>query len=221
MRAIVKYVVGKTYKPFLEKYLSRSRTYHYLGVHLVVPQHVFHPGFFFSTKFLWKYIAKENLNGKTFLELGAGSGLISICAAKKGAIVTATDLNEIAVNTIFTNKILNGVEIEIIYSDLFDDIPKKFFDFIAINPPYYKKEPVSIADHAWYCGENGAYFQKLFSSLAPYANKESKILMVVCDGCDLEMIHKIANENHFQLHCVFSKQRLLEKNYIFKIEFTK
>ena len=221
MRAIVKYVVGKTYKPLLEKYLSRSRTYNYSGVRLVVPQHVFHPGFFFSTKFLWKYIAKENLNEKTFLELGAGSGLISICAAKKGARVTATDINEIAVNALLSNKILNGVDIDIIYSDLFDDIPKKHFDFIAINPPYYKKAPLSIADHAWYCGENGEYFQKLFNSLACFMNDDSKVLMVLCDGCDLEMINKIANENHFQLHCVLSKQRLLEKNYIFKIEFTK
>ena len=40
---------------------------------------------------------KLPLHGKIFLELGAGNGLISIYAAKKGAKVTATDINPVAV----------------------------------------------------------------------------------------------------------------------------
>lgn len=79
------------------------------------------------------------LKGKKFLELGCGSGLISIAAAKKGARVTASDINPVAVEFLVKNSEENKVEIEVIESDLFNDIPKQPFDIIAINPPYYKK----------------------------------------------------------------------------------
>ena len=81
----MKYVVGHTYKPLLEKYLSRKRTYRYNGFRLEIPPEVFHPGFFFSTRFLMRHLAQFRLQNKSFLELGAGSGLIAIHAAKEGA----------------------------------------------------------------------------------------------------------------------------------------
>jgi release factor glutamine methyltransferase len=37
------------------------------------------------------------LKNKHVLELGAGSGLIAIKAAKEGALVTATDINPVAI----------------------------------------------------------------------------------------------------------------------------
>src|SRR5689334_11980445 len=98
MRNAIKYFVGATYKPLLVKYLSTTRQYQYNGIKLMIPPEVFHPGFFFSTKLLLKCFDQYILKEKTFLELGAGSGLIAIAAGKKGADVTATDINPIAVD---------------------------------------------------------------------------------------------------------------------------
>ena len=39
------------------------------------------------------------------------------------------------------NKIGINVNINLIESDLFKNIPKQQFDFIVINPPYYQKDP--------------------------------------------------------------------------------
>jgi release factor glutamine methyltransferase len=158
------------------------------------------------------------LKNKFFLELGAGSGLIAMYAARQGANGTATDINPVAIHSLEMNARSNRIPLTIIRSDLFTDIPQQAFDIIAINPPYYKKQPQTAAEYAWYCGEQGEYFQQLFSGLHHYIHPQSVVLMVLCDGCDLEMIKGMALNNRFKLNCVFTKANWVEVNYIFKVE---
>lgn len=201
----------------LVKYLSKTRRYNYKDIELEIPPEVFHPGFFSSTQLLLRYIDTFPLQGKTFLELGAGSGLIAIHAAKKNAVVTASDINPVAIEYLRKNSSRNKVKIEMIQSDLFKNILPTKFDTIAINPPYYKKQPQSLLDHAWYCGENGEYFTKLFEQLTEYVHESSAVIMVLCDGCDIAMIEKAAATNGFNFQLMQTKQYLLEKNFIYKI----
>jgi len=213
--------VGSTWQPLLRKYLSKARRYRYRGIRIQVPSTVFHPGFFFSTHLLLGQIKRWPLQNKKFLEPGAGSGLISIYAAQKGAIVTATDINPVAVECLRANSRENNVQMNVLRSDLFDEIPQQFFDIIMINPPYYKKDPESHSDYAWNCGRNGEYFKKLFTQLGGYIHAETKMLMVLCDGCDVEMIKEMAGENGYSMRLVFSKKNMIEKNFIYKIELNK
>ena len=221
MKTVIRHIVAHTYKPLLVKYLSKTRVYKYKDIRLDISPQVFHPGFFFSTQLLLQYISKLPLQEKNFLELGCGSGLISIVAAKKEARVTATDINPVAVELLQKNSRQNKVEIRIIQSDLFQDIPEQQFDIIAINPPYYKKKPVTAQDHAWFCGENGEYFSALFDTIDNYVHNDTEILMVLFEGCDMEMITGFAAKNGFVLNCVYTKKNMLEKNFIFRIEKTK
>ena len=221
MKAALKHIVDHTYRPLLIKYLSKTRIYKYDDIRLEIPPQVFHPGFFFSTKLLLNYIKQLSLKGKSFLEPGCGSGLISIYAAKKGAKVTASDINPTAIAFLKKNSRLNNVDLTIIESDLFQNIPEEKFDIIAINPPYYKKKPQSEIDYAWYCGEKGEYFFKLFKDLSRYIQQDSEIIMVLFDGCDLNMIEDLATRNGFSLKCIQTHRNLLEKNFIYKIEKTE
>ena len=217
MKQIVKYLTTRLYKPLLVKYLSATRSYTYKGISLLIPPAVFHPGFFFSTRLLMHSISTFPLKNKLLLEPGAGSGLISLFAAQQGAVVTATDINPVAIHFLETNRHHNQLPVTIIQSDLFNNIPKQAFDIIAINPPYYKKQPRTAAEYAWYCGEHGEYFQNLFSGLHDYIHEQSEVLMVLCDGCDIPMIHDIASEHEFTLTCIQTKKNWIETNFIFKI----
>lgn len=221
MRGLIKHIVSATYKPLLVKYLAKTRTYSYKGIYLEIPPQVFHPGFFFSTKLLLRYISKEHLSHKTFLELGAGSGLLSIYAAKKGASVVATDINPVSIGCVNLNAEENAVEVKTILSDVFDNVSPQHFDYILINPPYYRKKPSSFREYAWYCGENGEYFQKLFKGLADFVDEDSEVIMVLCDGCDLQMIRYLSEKNSFSMKCVLTYTAIMERNYIFKIEQCK
>jgi release factor glutamine methyltransferase len=155
------------------------------------------------------------------LELGAGSGLLSIYAAKNGASVVATDINPISIECINLNAEENAVEVKTILSDVFDNVSPQHFDYILINPPYYRKKPSSFREYAWYCGENGEYFQKLFKGLADFVDEDSEVIMVLCDGCDLQMIRYLAEKNSFSMKCVLTYTAIMERNYIFKIEQCK
>ncbi len=218
MQTLLKHIITLTYKPLLVKYLSRTRMYRYKDIRLAVPPEIFHPGFFFSTHLLLRYLNRYPLKEIKLLELGCGSGLISISAAKQGATVTATDINPVAVEALKKNSKKNKVKLHIIQSDLFNLIPKQPFDLIAINPPYYKKKPLTAADHAWFCGENGEYYSGLFDGLSKYIHPETVILMVLIADCDMDMINGFAAKNGYALNCVYTKKNILEKNLVFKIE---
>ena len=221
MRTALKYIVGTTWQPLLKKYLSKTRAFTYKNIRLQIPSSVFHPGFFFSTHLLLDQVKKLPLQNKSLLEPGAGSGLISIYAAQNGATVTATDVNPLAVEYLGENSRRNNVRINIIESDIFSRVPPESFDIIAINPPYYKKNPESLADYAWYCGENGEYFENLFSGLKKYMHSESVVLMVLCDGCDIGMIKKMADQKGYEMNKIQTKKNVLEKNFIYRIELKK
>lgn len=218
MRTVLKNIVYRTYKPLLVRYLSKTRIYKYGSIRLEIPSGVFHPGFFFSTQLLLQYIDQFPLKGKRFLELGAGSGLIAMNASGKGAKTMATDINPLAIEYLKKNNNLNKADLDIVLSDLFEAIPVQSFDLIAINPPYYKRNPKTWVDHAWHCGENGEYFDRLFKQLPAYIHKDSQVIMILCDECDIKMVEAAAAGNHFGLRCMQTKQSLLEKNFIFKIE---
>ena len=217
MNNVIRSMAERFYRPVLVRYLSATRMYGYKGIRLEVPPGVFHPGFFFSSKYLLRFLARQPLNGRSFLELGAGSGLISLFAAAQGAVVTATDISPAAIACLERNRALNSASLEIIHSDLYDRIPPQPFDVVAVNPPYYRRDPVSDAERAWYCGANGEYFDGFFRGLAYYVHDRSSIWMVLCEGCDLGMIGRLAACYGWALDCVESRHNLIERDYIFAV----
>jgi release factor glutamine methyltransferase len=210
-------IIHHTYKPLLEYYLSGERDYTYRGIHIKVLPGVFHPGFFFSTKILLQFLEPFNLESKTFLELGAGTGLISVWAANKGANVTASDISKKAVSNIARNEGINHCVIQKFNSDLFDSIPLQTFDFIVINPPYYKKRALSESDYAWAAGENLEYFEKLFSQIKSFMADATQVFMILINDCELEAIESMALKNQLKIKNVFSKESYLETAVVYQL----
>jgi len=217
MKSFLKKLLFPVLKSVYNIYSSKERSYSYKGIDVRVMPGVFHPGLFFSTKLLIEYISKYDLNDKNVLELGAGSGLISVYCAKLKANVTASDINPIAVENINQNSKLNSVIINVVESDLFDRIETKEFDYIIINPPYYPKNPYNEEELAWFCGNDFQYFRKLFAQIGIYINSDSKIIMVLSEDCDIEMIKKIGEQSHFIFTKCYEQKIWGEMNYIFEI----
>lgn len=217
IKSLIKAIINFVVKPIVLIYLSVERSYKYDGIQLIIMPGVFHPGIFFSTKLLLKFLGNVELEDYTFLELGAGSGLISIYAAKQKAIVTATDISKTAISNIEQNAERNNVAINVIKSDLFNALPQQPFDIITINPPYYPEKPINEKDFAWYCGKNFEYFENLFLQLENYVDENSKTFMILSEDCQIARIQQIALKNSWEMRIVFQKRILWEMNYIFKI----
>lgn len=220
MSRLSKKILDTFYRPVVQWYISTDRTYSYKGLQLHIPKGVFHPGLFFSTKQLVNYIDTQNIQGKTLLELGCGSGLISVYSARAGAKVTATDINPVAAKCAAPNAERNNQQLTTIVSDLFDSVPPTTFDFIIINPPYFKRTPKTNADYAWFCGEGLEYFQKLSGQLAAFLHVNSKVVMILSEDCDVDGISAIFNKHNFNLLLVSESTVAFEKNFIFEINRT-
>lgn len=217
-KSLIKSFAFRFLHPASEKYLSKERKYNYKGISIVVFPGVFHPGFFFSTKILLGYIGKINVHQKYCLELGAGTGIISIFASKRGAFATASDISLTAVYNIEKNVKMTDANVEVVHSDLFDEIPHRRYDYIIINPPYYKKNPSSEKELAWFGGDDFQYFRKLFFQLGNNFYENTNVIMVLSDEADLEMIKSIASEYKFLMKEVFHKKMWGENHFIYNVE---
>lgn len=74
-----------------------------------------------------------------------------------------------------------------------------------------------MADHAWYCGENGEYFDHLFTKLGRYIHNNSIVLMVLSEECDIDMISEIASSHNFYMQKKITKKSVWEHLYIYQI----
>jgi release factor glutamine methyltransferase len=162
-------------------------------------------------------LQKIELGGKTLLDLGTGSGILALYAAKKGAIVTASDISSLAINITEHNSNFNAIDINIIQSDLFDHIQRQKYEIIVINPPYYPKNPEKESDYAWYCGDGFEYYHKLFTQIPPYLDANSLAVISLADTCDIDKIQDIARMYGYRLELVEQKKYLWEKQLIFRI----
>jgi release factor glutamine methyltransferase len=197
--------------------LKKDRLYRFEDTSIIVKKGVFHPGFFFSTRFLLQELKMHDLKNKALLELGCGTGLISVVAAKKGASVAASDISGLAISCVTENAKLNEIQIQTFQSDIFSSIPARHFDYIVINPPYYRGEAGNEAQKAWYAGTELEYFKKLFLQIGGFTKPETLTLMVLSEDCEIDEIRKIAKINGLTLLLRRTKKFWFEKNYIYQV----
>lgn len=215
-RNIAKRLVDPILQKKYESYKTKRHEIEFEGLRISILPGVFPPHFLISTKALVRFLKTQNIEGETLLELGCGTGALACWASKKGARVTASDINPSAIENAEINAVQNQLNVEVIRSDLFENLPSSF-DWIVINPPYYPKNPLNDEERAWYAGENFEYFQRLFQALAQKVNWRNCI-MVLSEDCDVEAIRSICQNESLEMHLVKTDKGIVEHNYIFKIQ---
>ena len=220
IRSIIKRITNPFLKAGLKFYYWKPRKYSYQNIEVLVHPEVFPPHLTLSTKILLDFISELNLKDKTFLELGCGSGIISLYASKKGAIVTASDINKTALEYLAKASEENNLKVDCIYSNLFENLQEKHFDYIIINPPYYPKQPKNIKEEAWFCGEDFEYFKNLFQQFPLFISEKNSSYMILSEDCEIEKIMSIASKNDLVFETVFQTKKVGEINTIYSITQT-
>ena len=122
------------------------------------------------------------------LELGTGTGAISIALAKnyKDISILATDINKFAIKIAKKNSEINKADKIITFkeSNWFSNIEDNKYDFIITNPPYIPKENSSIfsklsdPNNSLYANKNGlADIYTIIENSLNYLNNNSYLLI--------------------------------------------
>lgn len=118
---------------------------------LVIPS-VFNPKVPRSGEFLASQLDSRMVGPDCeVLDMGSGSGVCAVFAAKYARRVVAVDINPAAVRCAGINALLNGVEtaIDVRHGDLFAPVSGEKFDLIVFNPPFVRGTPRDDRDKAW------------------------------------------------------------------------
>jgi len=86
--------------------------------------------------------------GRSFLEVGTGSGTIALEAARAGARVVATDRNPYALRHLAHLARVERLPLEVVRTDLARGLGR--FDRIAFNPPYLPTQPEERDPDRWH-----------------------------------------------------------------------
>ncbi len=155
-------------------------------------------------------ILVEEANSKTrILEIGAGSGIISILAAKlTGADIIAVEYDNDAIEVLKKNIKFHGVQNKVtpVSADLFPD-DRKDFNIIVSNPPYMSKKDLlltdlSVRDHephiALLGGEHGhEIIAKIIQRAPEFLSEKGKILIEI--GYDQKVkVRKLLEKRDFK-----------------------
>jgi release factor glutamine methyltransferase len=144
---------------------------------------------------------------RTVLEIGTGSGLLSLCCLQAGARqVLATDVNKNAVENARYNAELLGFikRFEVRLVPLNDSgayavlRPDERFDLILSNPPWEDKSPKTIDEFALY-DEHFALLRSLLANLKQRLNPGGKALLAYGNVNAIRTIQRLAPEHDLEV----------------------
>jgi HemK-related putative methylase len=218
-RALRSFIHFFSYHLILKR--NKTRWTHASGFRLVVRPTVFHPRFFITSKFFAKFIGRLDLTGKRVADVGTGTGILALAAARAGAAnVVAIDINPNAVEAAAENARANGLEdrVTALRSDLLSEVaPGPAFDVILSNPPFFPDEPRDIADRAWNAGPDyrdiAAFFDQARERLTP----NGSIYLLLSSHCDLDKIGALIKDAGFGARLVDQRSILFESFEIYEL----
>jgi len=94
------------------------------------------------------------------LDMGTGSGVCALAAARYARRVVAVDVNPAAVRCATVNALLNRLEarVDIRHGDLFAPVAGERFDLVLFNPPFLLGVPKDARDAAWRSSDGAERF---------------------------------------------------------------
>jgi release factor glutamine methyltransferase len=131
-------------------------------------------------------LAELSLGGLRVLDMGTGSGILAVYCARRGADVTASDIDIEAIRALQLTCDRMGISIKLVTCDLFSKIPERF-DMVVFNPPYLPSS--TIGDRTTDGGEAGTeVISRFLSELAQHLVENGRGMLVVSSLNDPERL---------------------------------
>ena len=180
---------------------------------------VYAPGFFTDTEWYAQKLP-EIVGRQSLLEVGIGTGAISIACALQGANVTACDINSDAVANAKENFRGHGLNVSCYLSDVFSGIPTDArYDNIFWAHPF-NNWPDEISDSLLLSGLDHKYraLTRYIEHAHKHLSNHGHLLLGTGSSADLKEIKRIADANQYKIQCLISESVSLY--YSSEIEIT-
>lgn len=168
---------------------------------------VVYPGIFVpnggSSIVFSRFFAKFKEKLDNVLEMGCGSGIISLLVSKHAKMVTSADINPLAVKTAKENVERNNLSnIKVLESDLFSKIKEKF-DLIIFNPPFMGLSANNDLEKA-FTDKDHDVIKRFFKQVQNHLTENGKILLEFGDMGGEETLEEVTQD--------YSKKIIYEEN---------
>jgi release factor glutamine methyltransferase len=157
--------------------------------------------------------------GDRVLDMGTGTGIAALHAAKAGAKVTAADINPHAVACARSNALRNDLKVDVVESDLFQKV-EGLYDVITFNPPYLPEEggPSSWMERAWSGGADGSevvarFLEDAWRFLAP----GGRVYIILSSFGSIRAILRTAKER-YDIEMVEEKHMFFESILAYRMK---
>jgi methylase of polypeptide subunit release factors len=191
------------------------------GFRLTVRPTVFHPRFFISSECFAEFIGGLDLTGKRVVDVGTGSGILALAAARAGAEnAMAVDINPNAALSAAENARANGLGERVtgICMNLLAAFPARpLFDVILSSPPKHAGEPRDLADRGWHAGPNYRDVIALFDQARERLKPDGRMYVMVSSDTNLDLFGTMIEKAGFKARLVREHSLYIESLIIYEL----
>ena len=203
--------------------LSRRsiRTIRAARFNLRVRPTVFHPRFFLSSEYFAEFLDGLDLSGKKVADIGTGSGILALAAARAGAAdVLALDINPNAALSALENAQTNGLgdRVTAACMNLLAALPPRpLFDVILSSPPKHAGEPRDLADRGWHAGPQYRDVAALFEQARQRLKPNGCLYVMLSSDSDLELLGQLINKAGFRARLAYQRSFYIESMNLYEL----
>ena len=150
------------------------------------------------------------------LDMGTGSGVCALFAAKHARRVVAVDINPAAVRCAGINALLNQLEhkIDVRHGDLFAPVAGECFDLVLFNPPFVTGAPQGDRDRAW---RSNDVAQRFAAGLGDHLKPGGSALVLLSTFGDGLVFLNEFHKQRFEISVLAERRFINERLTLFRL----
>jgi HemK-related putative methylase len=183
---------------------------------LVIPS-VSNPKLLRSGEFFAEHIDSKLVHrDASVLDMGTGSGVCAVFAARHAQRVVAIDINPEAVRCAVINTLLNDLDhkIEVRHGDLFAPLRGERFDLVLFNPPFWRGAPRDHRDQAW---RSSDVAERFAAGLAAHLNPGGAALVLLSTFGDCAAFLREFQSHGFEIGVHAERRFVNERLTLFRL----